>query len=276
MFQARRIEIALQDSEAVWIDGDETRIAQVVGNLLQNAIKFSHEGGAVTVRVCAKDGEAEISVRDHGIGMTQEHMSHLFEPFAQADGTLARTMGGLGLGLALVKGLVELHGGAVHGHSEGPGRGSEFVVRLPLALAPSDARPAAGGRRERRSLDVVIIEDNVDAAHTLAEVLRIEGHRVRVAVDGRSGIALARERAPDVVLCDIGLPDIDGYEVARTLRRDGSLRAVRLVALTGYARAEDRARAEEVGFDAHLPKPPQLDVLLAMLAAAGRPEHKSS
>ncbi len=267
VFQARRLEIRTETSAPAWIDGDETRIAQIVGNLLQNAAKFSVEGGAVTTRVGAVDGVAEIRVSDQGIGMSPELLRRLFEPFVQADGGLARTKGGLGLGLALVKGLVELHGGSVSASSEGPGLGSEFVVRLPLATAPQPTAPAPVARGESGELDVLVIEDNVDAAETLAEILRAEGHRVRVATDGASGIAKARERVPDVVLCDIGLPGIDGYAVARTFRGDGSLRSVRLIALTGYAQPADKARAEEVGFEAHLPKPLELSTLLAMLGA---------
>ncbi|HEY6005254.1 MAG TPA: ATP-binding protein [Anaeromyxobacter sp.] len=251
--------------EPLWIEADPTRIAQVLGNLLQNAVKFTPNGGTVAVRVSAEDGRAELAVRDSGIGMEPATVEHMFEPFAQAQQTLARTQGGLGLGLALVKGLVELHGGAVEARSDGVGRGATFVVRLPL----SDAGPAriddsaAGAVQESRL--VLVIEDNVDAGQSLAEILELYGHRVRVARDGHSGLALARELGLDVILCDIGLPDVDGYEVARTLKGDAELRSIRLVALSGYAQPEDRDRALAAGFDAHLAKPPDLDALARAL-----------
>jgi PAS domain S-box-containing protein len=272
VFLAQGIELQLEGSGPAWVDGDETRVAQIVGNLLQNAAKFGNAGGRVTVRVGAVEGAAEISVRDDGIGMSAELMGRLFEPFVQADRGLARTKGGLGLGLALVKGLVELHGGSVRATSDGPGRGSELVVRLALAqpLEPGRSAPEPAAPAPVPGLRILVIEDNVDAAETLAAVLRAEGHRVDVAHDGRSGLALAREHEPDVVVCDIGLPDVDGYEVARTIKGGASRGSPRLIALTGYAQAADRATAEQAGFDAHLAKPPRLDTLLAMLRASKR------
>jgi len=265
LFQAQRIELEVEAPAPVWIDGDETRIAQVVGNLLLNAAKFSLEGSAVSVLVGTADGAGELRVRDHGIGMAPDLMPRLFEPFVQAEGGLARSKGGLGLGLALVKGLVALHGGSVKASSGGPGLGSEFVVRLPLAAPARAPEPGLVASAEAGALEILIIEDNADAAETLAEVLRAEGHQVRLVADGAAGIACVREREPDVVLCDIGLPGMDGYEVARTLRGEGLARSARLIALTGYALPSDRARAEAAGFDAHLPKPPALGALLAML-----------
>jgi PAS domain S-box-containing protein len=251
----------------VWIDGDPTRLAQVLGNVLQNAVKFTPGGGTVTVRLVQKGAWAEVSVRDTGVGMEPEAIAHMFEPFVQAEMNLARTKGGLGLGLPLVKGLVEQHGGTVEARSDGPGLGSEFLVRLPLAETGTEedrkGRAVAGAGPGT----ILVIEDNLDAGETLAEVLQLQGHRVRVARDGRSGLALARETHPDVVLCDIGLPDIDGYEVARELRRDEALRATRLVALSGYAQPEDRQRAREAGFDAHIAKPADVDTLAAVIAS---------
>ncbi len=250
----------------VWIDADPTRVSQVLGNLLQNSIKFTPRGGTVAVSIATADGAAELRVRDTGVGMDPATVQQMFEPFAQGDHSLARSAGGLGLGLALVKGLVELHGGAVEAHSDGVGKGAEFLVRLPLAAAAAEdaagGRAAAGG--EARA--ILVVEDNVDAAQTLADILELDGHRVTIAHDGRSGIELARRLRPDVVLCDIGLPDLDGYAVARELRRDGALRETRLVALSGYAQPEDRERAREAGFDAHLAKPPDLDALKRVLA----------
>jgi two-component system CheB/CheR fusion protein len=238
-----------------------------------------------------------ISVRDDGVGIAPEMLAQLFRPFMQADESLDRSRGGLGLGLALVKGLAEVHGGTAEARSEGVGRGAEFVVTLPLAtagaqqastaprsvtlvpsaaatgaLAPvrppavdaapevrplSRALPPLGGAREisDRTRRILLIEDNVDAAETLKVALDIAGHEVEVAHDGRAGVELAREFCPDVVLCDIGLPEMDGYAVARTLRSDPAFAATALVALTGYGLAGDQSRALDAGFDAHLTKP---------------------
>jgi PAS domain S-box-containing protein len=251
----------------VWIDADATRMSQILGNLLQNSVKFTPSGGFVAVSVIARGDGAELCVRDDGLGMEPASVQRMFEPFAQADQTLARTNGGLGLGLALVKGLVELHGGTVEARSEGIGRGAEFLVRLPLAEVGSEVGagdPAAAAQERPRA--ILVIEDNLDARETLAEILELRGHSVHVARDGRSGLALARELRPDVVLCDIGLPDIDGYEVARELRRDDAFRATQLIALSGYAQPEDRQRARDAGFDSHIAKPADLDELMEVLA----------
>jgi PAS domain S-box-containing protein len=252
---------------AVWIDADRTRMTQVLGNLLQNSVKFTPRGGTVTVALGTKGDRAEMCVRDNGIGMQSGSIEHMFEPFAQAEMSLARTKGGLGLGLPLVKGLVELHGGTVEARSPGTGCGAEFVVRLPLAETGTEARHEHRAAAEPPPLVILVIEDNLDAGQSLADVLEIQGHRVHVARDGRSGLALARELRPDVVLCDIGLPDIDGYDVARELRGDDAARTTRLVALSGYAQPEDRQRACDAGFDAHIAKPPDIDELVSVLAS---------
>lgn len=256
----------------VFVYGDPTRIAQAVGNLLMNASKFTDRGGRVhlTLEVEAQQG-ARVTVRDTGIGLDPETLARLFEPFSQADRSLARTRGGLGLGLALVKGLVELHGGRVGASSPGPGRGATFELRLPLAsgqMAHSSSRSVAmsvpGASRR-----VLVVEDNLDAAASLKEILEMDGHEVAVANDGPAAVALAGSFRPEVVLCDIGLPgSMDGYAVARALRSAGSIGPVQLVALTGYASPEDQRRAREAGFDAHLAKPPDLEVLERLLAAA--------
>jgi CheY-like chemotaxis protein len=237
----------------------------VLGNLLQNAAKFTPPGGTVVVSVSVENAEVEIRVRDTGVGVEAHQLERMFEPFAQAESTLARTKGGLGLGLALVKGLVEMHGGRVFAKSEGLGHGCEIVVTLPRAMPPAVQEEKARVATGSGSL-VLLIEDNVDAAQTLADVLELSGHRVHLAHDGATGIHLARTLKPDVVLCDIGLPDVDGYEVARTLRADGSLRSARLIAVTGYAHYADKQKATEAGFDAHLTKPPDLEKLNALLA----------
>jgi signal transduction histidine kinase/ActR/RegA family two-component response regulator len=247
------------------VDADATRVSQVIGNLLQNAAKFTPAGGTVAVDVAVGDGAAEIRVTDDGAGMEPALVPRVFEPFVQGEGGMARTRGGLGLGLALVKGLVELHGGSVRARSDGPGRGAELSFTLPLvrgALGPVSAAPVAGPAGPLR---ILVIEDNLDAAETLADVLGLEGHAVEIASTGKDGIARALARPPDAVLCDIGLPDVDGYEVARALRADPRLGTARLVAVSGYALPEDRERARAAGFDAHVAKPPRLEVLLAAL-----------
>jgi PAS domain S-box-containing protein len=250
----------------VWIDADETRVSQALGNLIQNAAKFTPTPGRVMVGVAAREDRAEIVVRDTGVGIEPRDLERMFQPFAQADQGLARTQGGLGLGLALVKGLVELHGGFVRAHSDGAGHGSEFVITLPLctAVPPADL-PNATSVGTRRKL-VLIVEDSVDAGQSLADILELEGHRTVLARSGATAIAIAREIRPDVVLCDIGLPDLSGFEVARTIRADAALRSSVLIALSGYAQPEDRRRAIDAGFDAHVAKPPDVEALKTMLA----------
>ncbi len=267
MFDQRGIALRIEaHADPVWIDADETRISQVVGNLLQNAAKFTPPGGAVSISLAAVADQVEIRVRDNGVGIEAELVPQVFEPFVQSERSLARTHGGLGLGLALVRGLVELHGGSVRAQSRGPNRGSELLVMLPRAAQPS--RPV----RDRASTKaftfcrVLVIEDNIDAGQTLAEVLEMEGHRVHLATDGMTGIRMARELKPDVVLCDIGLPDLSGCEVARTLRADESLRATRLIAVTGYAQPEDRQRAMDAGFHAHVGKPAPIEEIAALVS----------
>jgi PAS domain S-box-containing protein len=269
--QFEKGEISLDLAPAptpVYVHADWNRIAQVIGNLLHNAAKFTGRRGATRVLVETDEAarQAVVRVKDTGVGMPPELISRLFEPFSQADETLDRSKGGLGLGLAAVKGLVELHGGQVEAHSEGLGKGAEFVVRLPLEL-PEAAQPEAPRRKaERCSRRVLIIEDNVDAANSLSEALDFGAHEVAVAYNGRDGIAKARAFHPEVVLCDIGLPGMDGYQVARAFRADAELQDIYLVALTGYALPEDLQQAQQAGFQRHLAKPPSLDKLEALLA----------
>ncbi len=247
----------------LWVDGDATRIAQIAGNLLQNAARFTPRGGEVTLSVGRQGDAAELRVRDTGAGIEPARIAAMFEPFAQGEQTFARTGGGLGLGLALVKGLAEAHGGSVTGSSGGPGTGTEMVVRLPLVAAPrGDDRPARPAST-RRGLRVLVVDDNHDAADSLAELVELFGHEAEVAYDGPSALALARTRPPDVVLCDLGLPGMSGYEVARVLRSQGA--ASRLVAVSGYALPEDVRRAADAGFERHLAKPPSPDEIERLL-----------
>jgi PAS domain S-box-containing protein len=248
---------------------DPTRIEQVVANLLNNAAKYTDEGGHITLRAACEGSEAVIRVRDGGVGIPADVLPHVFELFAQAERTLDRAQGGLGIGLTLVKSLVEQHGGRVEAFSAGPGRGSEFVVRLPLSTgpaaadAPAAARPSAASTLHR----ILVVDDNADAADTLAMLLRLRGYDVRVARDGPAALDAADEFHPDLVLLDIGLPGMEGYAVARALRSGESSARPRLVALTGYGRDEDRRRSAEAGFDDHLVKPVAPDALLEVLAA---------
>ena len=236
-----------------------------------NAAKFTPEEGKISVSLMRADGWAVVQVADTGLGIDPETLKRLFEPFAQADRSLDRSRGGLGLGLALVKGMVELHGGEVSAYSDGPGKGSRFTVKLPLVeravAADGPVQPSdAAGRGCRK---VLIIEDNKDAADSLSEVLGLSGHRVAVAYDGAAGLVMAREFRPEVIICDIGLPgDIDGYAVARALRRDAVTASAFLIALTGYAQPEDQRQALAAGFDTHMAKPPspeKLEEILGML-----------
>jgi signal transduction histidine kinase len=265
LFMENRVELRVeQPVGSILVDGDATRLAQVLGNLLQNAVKFTPRGGSVSVHLGRADGRAILSVRDTGVGMDPAQVERMFQPFAQGAQGSARSQGGLGLGLALVKGFVELHGGSVSARSSGPGQGSEFVVTLPLLeQAPEQELPSAAPTATSRL--VLIIEDNLDGGDTLAQALELSGHRAHVARDGRSGLALAREIRPDVIFCDIGLPDIDGFEVARAIRREAALSGVRLIALTGYAQSEDLTHATEAGFDSHIAKPADLDKVYRLL-----------
>jgi len=263
-YDAAGIHMNLQLPPApVPVDGDPTRLAQVLGNLLSNSMKFTPRGGTVTVRLEEEPaGPALLRVCDTGEGIDPDVLLRMFEPFSQADRSLARTRGGLGLGLAVVKGLVELHGGTVTASSAGRGAGAEVAVRLPRAGALSPAPPTRAAAAPRVA-QVVVIEDNVDAAETLRDALQLEGMSVTVAGDGTAGLDAVRRLRPDLVICDIGLPgDIDGYDVARTIRADPALRDLPLVALTGYAGPDDRARARAAGFDRHLAKPAALDDVL--------------
>jgi PAS domain S-box-containing protein len=267
VFRERGIELAVEAPQApLWVDGDAVRLAQVVGNLLHNAAKFTAPGGRVVLAVEAVPGAAEIRVRDDGAGIEPDLLLHVFEPFVQAERTLARTSGGLGLGLALVKGLAEMHGGSARAASAGPGQGAELVVRLPRAEAAAAAgaparRPARAGRSRR----VLVVDDNEDAAASLAELVELFGHAAEVAHDGATALEKARANPPDVVLCDLGLPGMSGFDVARALRQAAGA-GPELVAVSGYAQPEDLRAALEAGFDRHLAKPPDPEEIERLLS----------
>ncbi len=244
----------LQDLKPAWVDADRARIEQILSNLLDNAVKFTPAGKQIAVRVAQEGEDAVLLVRDEGAGLAPGSAERMFDLFVQGERGLDRAAGGLGIGLALVKRLTEMHGGSVAAASAGAGRGATFTVRLPAVLPPAQ-REKAASPLVLAPRKVLIVEDNDDARHMLHQALEFSGHDVREARDGTSGLALAAEARPDVALIDIGLPDLDGYEVARRLRAAPGGRRMGLIAITGYGQAEDQRRAYEAGFDAHLTKP---------------------
>jgi signal transduction histidine kinase len=254
----------------VWVMGDATRLSQIVANLLDNAAKFTGPGGRVNIQlvVDARATNADIVIRDTGIGIERDLLPRLFETFTQADQSLERSKGGLGLGLSLVKGLTELHGGTVHAASAGPRSGAEFTVKLPVLPEPlALSTMPAGTTHAGKPLHVLVVEDNHDAAESLRSLLELHGHKVAVAYCGLDGVKAAERWQPDVVICDIGLPGLDGYAVAGKLRQNPSTAHALLVAVTGYGQNEDRCRSHEAGFDRHLVKPVDPEVLQAILLA---------
>ncbi len=264
----QRITVSLPD-RVLWLRADAARLEQIVGNLLNNASKYGQVGGHIGLTIESEGGHAVLRVRDDGIGMAPDLVPHIFDLFTQADKSLDRAEGGLGIGLALVKNLVELHRGAVEAFSAGTGRGSEFVVRLPLAsgdevpLTPAPAQPPTA---TAAPLKVLVVDDSEDATRMSAMLLRSWGHEVRVAHDGATALERAAGFYPHVILLDIGLPGMDGYEVARQVRQTPHLEDVRLVAVTGYGQETDRQRSQEAGFDVHLVKPVESADIKAMLA----------
>jgi len=253
----------------VWVHGDRTRLTQVLENLLENARKFTQTGGRIEIEVVAdlSRQEAVMQVRDTGIGVDPALLPQIFEPFTQADRSLDRKRGGLGLGLALVKRLVELHDGTVSAHSAGNEKGAEFTVRLPLQdepMALSESRPSPASTT--RHVRVLVVEDNRDSAESLRMMLATQGYEVALAYTGIEGVEAARRVRPDVVICDVGLPGMDGYAVAQAIRMNPGTAKARLIAVTGYGQNDDRVRALASGFDKHLVKPADPQVLLGLLA----------
>jgi CheY-like chemotaxis protein len=242
--------------EPLYLDADPTRLSQMILNLLNNAAKYTPPGGSISLAAEREGDEAVIVVRDSGIGIPSEHLDSVFEMFSQLAPALERSQGGLGIGLALVRGLAELHGGTVAAFSNGPGSGSEFVIRLPLSKAtPEPSHSAPSEVPHTAGLRVVIVDDNTDAADSLAMVLELEGHEVRTAGDGIAGLQLIGEFAPRAVILDIGLPRLNGYEVARRIRQDHRDAGILLIAVTGWGQQQDKQTAEEAGFDHHFTKP---------------------
>jgi CheY-like chemotaxis protein len=256
--------------ESVDLNADATRLSQIISNLLNNAAKYTEKGGHIWLSAERNDGRVAISVRDTGIGLAPEHLSHIFEMFSQVSPALERSQGGLGIGLALVRGLTELHHGTIEAHSSGPGMGSEFIVRLPVldvrpAASPAGAQPEekpVAGSKHR----ILVVDDNVDSAQSLGLLLSRLGHEIQLAHDGLEAVQAAGVFHPQVVLLDIGLPKMNGYEAARRIRERPSEAKVTIIALTGWGQEKDKQLASEAGFDHHLTKPVEPAALNKLLS----------
>jgi CheY-like chemotaxis protein len=271
--QAReqQIEVSLPDEE-IEVNGDAVRLAQVLSNVINNASKFSGPGTSIRIEATLSEGEVGIAVKDEGAGISPDFLPHIFDLFAQGDQSLDRSQGGLGIGLTLVKHLVEMHGGRVEALSEGVGKGTQVVVRLPAqvvqrsqpVIAPIVARPSPSA--PSKPARILVVDDLAASAETLMTLLEMEGFEVKTAHEGTSALKIAEDFRPDVVLLDIGLPGMNGFEVANRLRSQPQSRDALLIALTGYGEAESRSRSVQAGFDFHMVKPADVNLLLAMLA----------
>jgi signal transduction histidine kinase len=269
LIAAREHHLSLQVPDAaVPVSGDLVRLTQVVSNLLNNAAKFQDEAGQISVTIAQEGPDAVVRVADHGIGIPPQTLPRVFDLFAQAHKPIDRPEGGLGIGLSLVKNLVELHGGTVEAESAGQGQGSEFTIRLPRAAEEARATPAGELRAPRSGgaagQSVLVVDDNRDAAMSLAKLLHRDGYDTQVAHDGHEALRMAQARPPEIVLLDLGMPELDGFDVCRELRAQGHSEAF-IVAITGYAQEEYRRRSREAGFDAHLVKPVHPDLLAKLL-----------
>jgi CheY-like chemotaxis protein len=253
--------------EPIWLNADPLRLAQVVGNLLNNASKFTENGGCVSLTVALRGEEAEIRVRDNGAGIAADQLPFVFDMFMQAEATSERFGTGLGIGLALVKNLVEMHDGTVEAHSAGVGHGSEFVVRLPVTHEAAQPLPKTPHETSSTTIArrVLVVDDNRDAAESLAILLKLGGHETYVAHDGLEAVEKAAQLSPDIILLDIGLPKINGFEAARRIRQLSQGKRLVLVALTGWAQDADRQKSREAGFNAHIVKPVDPDILANLL-----------
>ncbi|HEX8785801.1 MAG TPA: ATP-binding protein, partial [Telluria sp.] len=272
MVDARRHSLTLQLSgQPAHVIGDRTRLVQVISNILNNAAKYTAPGGSILLAVTVDESRVFVTVRDNGAGIAPEILPYIFDLFTQAERTPDRSQGGLGIGLALVKSLIALHGGTVQAKSAGLGQGSEFSLCLPRVAVPAP-EDGADSRREHGQdashLRVMVVDDNVDAAQMLAALLEVQGHAVSVEYDAEGALERARRERPDVLLLDIGLPDMDGYELARRLRAQPESAGATLVALTGYGQNQDREEAHQAGFDHYLVKPADLGQVNEVLAQA--------
>jgi two-component system CheB/CheR fusion protein len=267
-----RLTVSLPE-QPLRLEGDTTRLTQVVSNLLNNAAKFTPEGGQIWLVAEAQNGQVVLRVRDTGVGIPEDLLPQVFDLFRQADRSLDRSQGGLGIGLTLVRRLLEMHGGTVEVYSDGPGCGSEFVVRLPAFAEPGqaleDASAVESDMENSARYRVLVVDDNVDSAESIALLFELNGHHVRMAHDGPAALEIAYSFHPQVIVLDIGLPGMDGYEVARRLRSEAQMQSVNLIALTGYGQSEDRQRSIAAGFNHHLVKPVDPEVLQTLIASNG-------
>jgi signal transduction histidine kinase/ActR/RegA family two-component response regulator len=269
--RGQRLELFLPERPC-YLLADPSRLEQIVVNLLVNAVKYTPSGGQIVCAVEAADDRVRLRVADNGIGIAPELLPHVFDMFMRAEQAAQRSEGGLGLGLTLVRNLVEMHGWTIEAASDGPDLGSEFVVEMPLAADLAEEGPSpADAQQPKGQARVLVVDDNHDVALTLAALVRYSGHDVRTAHDGPAALELARSYRPDLVLSDIGLPGMDGYEVARRMRDELRLVDAVLAALTGYGQEEDRRRSEAAGFDRHIVKPIRTETLVSLLSAASRP-----
>jgi signal transduction histidine kinase len=265
--QRHELQLLLESDAKIWVDADPTRIEQIISNLLTNAIKYTRKGGEIKIEAREEEHEAIISVSDTGIGIAPRMLPQIFDLFTQGDHSLDRSTGGLGIGLSLCRRLVELHGGTITAFSEGVGRGSTFTVRLPTIPAPEPTmlpettpHPVPPGRQRR----IMLVDDNQDTVQSLARLLSLRGHVVATAFDGVAALKLAQEFQPDFLLLDLGLPGLDGYELARRLRVQGFPHTP-IVAISGYAQEGDRIRSREAGFNYHFAKPVDFEALAELL-----------
>jgi CheY-like chemotaxis protein/two-component sensor histidine kinase len=253
---------------AIYVDADLTRMGQVFANILNNAAKYTQPGGRIRVAVEQADGEAVISIKDDGVGIPADMLPNVFDMFTQVDRNLDRSQGGLGIGLSIVRRLVEMHEGTVEAKSAGVGTGSEFIVRLPVALSivSSQAAPDQSARATNQCR-ILVVDDNRDAAASLAMMLRLMGHETKTANDGMEALNVAAQFHPDIMLLDIGMPHLNGHDTARRIRSEPWGQGIFLAALTGWGQDEDRRKSKEAGFDAHMVKPIELAALETMLSA---------
>ena len=269
------LTLVLPPPRTLFVEADATRLCQIIANLLNNAAKYTPDGGRITVRAERQDGFAVITVEDSGVGIPVSLLPRVFDMFAQVDQSMERSQGGLGIGLALVRQLVEMHGGQVEADSQGPGSGSKFTVRLPVSARRPPVEPGAAVPKLHASGDkgvrVLVVDDNVDGAATMAQFLGILGYETLMVHDGLAAVGAAASFRPDVVILDIGLPHLDGHEVARRIRQAPGGNAMMLIAVSGWGQAEDRQKSREAGFDRHFVKPVELEMLMEVMALVHGP-----
>lgn len=269
------LTLVMPPPRTLFVEADSTRLCQIVANLLNNAAKYTPDGGRIIVTVARQDSTVTVTVEDSGVGIPVALLPRVFDMFAQVDRSMERSQGGLGIGLALVRQLVEMHGGTVEADSQGPGAGSKFTVRLPASNAQPAAEPGIAAHKLHaagaQGVRVLVVDDNVDGADTMAQFLGILGYETMTAHDGLTAVSAAASFRPDVVVLDIGLPHLDGHEVARRIRQTPAGREMLLVAVSGWGQAEDRQKSKDAGFDRHFVKPVELETLMDVMALVQRP-----